>query len=96
MSRSISLWKLSGIYTHTENPFNILRTNNRAIIVNDLRECCVCVYVLETLHWSQLWQMILAWHHSHEWHPSSLQHCGSLFFKTILFQLNFPFIIDRQ
>lgn len=45
MSRSISLWKLSGIYTHTENPFNILRTNNRAIIVNDLRECCVCVCI---------------------------------------------------
>lgn len=44
MSLRISFWKLSGIYSHTENPFDIPRTNNRAIIVNDLLEIlCVCV-----------------------------------------------------
>ncbi len=48
MSLNISLWKLSGMYSHTENPFDILRTNNRAIIVNDLR-VCVCVHV--SMYW---------------------------------------------
>ncbi len=97
MSLNISLWKLSGMYSHTENPFDILRTNNRAITVNDLRVCvCACEYVLESLHWSRPWQVILAWHHSHEWRPSILQHCESLFFKTFLFQLNFLFVVDRQ
>lgn len=44
MSLSISLWKLPGIHSHAENPFNFLRTNIGQLLLMFCAWVFMCVY----------------------------------------------------